>query len=328
MPTVANKITVEQMIDLLPKNTYLNYVERNDSLDDHLDTIQECIHQGSKDALWEKTDEWFHEGSFYAEDEYLKELSKDMQSKFDIEEDEAKAIIDYNRDELQQAIWDRDKSTPTDDLIRNTGDQVVFYDLDMYIEDYSNDLDERIKDVKKALKIKMKDKTYDDAISMMCQQASYGGRLVVYAYVSLNEVMDLGKFNRVTFNNPMVAIIDMNNGSGDHTELGHSFTVPFDKENMFLCKTFKYSYTYSVCGMSSNWCDSTQMKFSTRKARTAPAKSGLHGYLSVENQYKKVFAAGKCSAGDMDMNRHRKTVYINNFPCGTHCKDCGTFWID
>ena len=41
-----------------------------------------------------------------------------------------------------------------------------------------------------------------------------------------------------------------------------------------------------------------------------------------------VFKTGGCTAGDMDMNRHRNTYYLNEFPCGTHCPHCHTFWID
>lgn len=35
-----------------------------------------------------------------------------------------------------------------------------------------------------------------------------------------------------------------------------------------------------------------------------------------------------CTFGDMNYSRHADKEYINDFPCGSKCKKCGTFWID
>ena len=32
--------------------------------------------------------------------------------------------------------------------------------------------------------------------------------------------------------------------------------------------------------------------------------------------------------GDMNISRHKETPYRNDYPCGSRCEDCGTFWID
>lgn len=51
--------------------------------------------------------------------------------------------------------------------------------------------------------------------------------------------------------------------------------------------------------------------------------------MNEENKkYDLIFEQGKCSSGDMNINRHRAVMYVNDFPCGSKCTDCGTFWID
>ena len=46
------------------------------------------------------------------------------------------------------------------------------------------------------------------------------------------------------------------------------------------------------------------------------------------NNIEKLDYIGECTSGDMDMNRHGKKEYINNFPCRYRCLKCGTFWFD
>lgn len=46
-----------------------------------------------------------------------------------------------------------------------------------------------------------------------------------------------------------------------------------------------------------------------------------------EAKYTAAYKAGWCTYWDTDIRRHRDTKYINEYPCGTHCK-CWQFWID
>ncbi|OPY24002.1 MAG: hypothetical protein A4E27_01339 [Methanobacterium sp. PtaU1.Bin242] len=165
----------------------------------------------------------------------------------------------------------------------------------------------------------------------MVQQASYGGRLVIYFRGDIKEMINSSQYNTIQFTNPMIAVIDTYNGSGDNTDIqGITVTLPYNPENVFIDKLIKYNYTYEVCGMIESWCDTTGVKFITKKQRKPKEKkrSNLYAEIAVEDMYKKAFKEGSCTFGDMDMKRHRHTYYINDFPCGTKCKDCGTFWID
>jgi hypothetical protein len=81
--------------------------------------------------------------------------------------------------------------------------------------------------------------------------------------------------------------------------------------------------------MTDDWCSSTSFEFGYKEPKKKiEMKSDLADIQKKNEEYEKVFKAGGCSSGDMNITRHRKTTYINNYPCGTRCGQCGTFWID
>jgi hypothetical protein len=103
-----------------------------------------------------------------------------------------------------------------------------------------------------------------------------------------------------------------------------------NRNNLFIDKYFKYNYVTKVCGMSEDWCKDSIAEFSFEPVRVN--KKSITSPLAAEalqdREYTLIFSQGKCTFGDMDINRHRDTFYINDFPCGTKCPHCGTFWID
>jgi hypothetical protein len=319
-------IKLEQVLALLPKKVSLYYVDYRDDLSESLDKVQAAIHGDT-----EELDEIFMDWDTWESVKYvLNELKDDLQSTFDIEEDEAQDLLDEYEDELRDAIYNRDDSTPLKDLLRNTGSQVFFYDTGMEIGGYTDDLKERLRDCKKALKILLKNKEHDKHLEDMCCNASYGGRLVVYFNDDLDDWINLDeKLNTIHFSgNVTIAIINNGNGSGGDTAIRHSFSLPFDAENLFLDKTVSYSYTYEVCGMSRDWCDGTEVTLLTKKSKKKAEKSSINDHIEKEKRLDKVYKDGGCTFLDMKYTRHRNTTYINNFPCGNKCLDCGTFWID
>lgn len=341
MQTIKTVITKEQIIELLPAKTYLYYVDYRDSLDEHLETFQECIDSGNKDALYEKVDEWYSD-DFEALESVENELKSDLAHKYDLEEDEVDELVQEHEDFIRETIRERDDSDVLKDLLRNTSKQVFRYDLGYEISDTSfMPLAERralLRDIKRIIGIPYKNKQWDNTLDMMIMQASYGGNLCIFFrdnvedYLAVEEDVKFLEFSGEVH----VAIVDSYNGSGDHCEIGtninkHSFKVPFNKNNLFLDKVTKYSYTYDVCGMSSDWCEGTNVGFVRAKQR-GRKRIVKDSSLNVHQQREKVlnaaWAKGKCSAGDMNMTRHRNVTYINNYPCGNKCSDCGTFWID
>jgi|ERR1035437_202562 hypothetical protein len=320
-------ITFEDIENLLDKSYTLSYVDRNDDLSNSLDKVQKAIH-GDYEELDEMTfDNWDTQDS---EQEALSELNDAIQSKFGIDENEAQELIDEHEDNLKDKIRELDDSDVLKDLLRNTREQVFFYDTCVEVGEYDSFKD-KIRIIKKALKIKQKDTTFDKNLEDLVNNASYGGRLVIYFYDNIAPYLNLDdKINKITFSGKInVALIHNGNGSGFDVSMDYTLSLPFVKENLFLDKTVSYSYTYDVCGMSSDWCESTKIKLEVgRKTKKVVEASVLNNHIEEEKRLDEVFKKGGCTFGDMKYSRHRDKVYINEFPCGTHCSSCKTFWID
>lgn len=330
--TETKTLTLQDIFDAMDKHYSLTYIDYRDSFDDNLESIQTAIHSQCMDSIYEKTDDWFWDNESDSVQYIIDELKKELSG--DYSEDEIEEIFEDNEDAIRDEIYNRDDSTPIDDLIRNTSDPVMFYDLCVDIDDVGYDsemLKDNIRIIKKTLGILQKNHDYDKRLTMMIQQASYGGRLVVFFRGDIKQMIDTGEYNTIQFVNPEIAVIDTFNGSGDNTDMdGIKFEVPYNPENVFIDKLIKYNYTYEVCGMSSNWCEGTGVHFMHKNKRKAKEQksSSLHAELAVEEMYNKTFKEGGCTFGDMDIRRHRNTPYRNDFPCGNKCTKCGTFWID
>ncbi len=326
------KITWEDILNELPKTTSLYYVDYRDSFDENHKEIQDSIQSGSFEPLDNIINDW---DDFESIDYFIDELKRDLNKNFD-EEDIEEAIETY-KDEIEQILRERDDSTPFKDLCRNTSDIVMFYDTGYEVDGDSwcwGEAKLRLQRylIKKHLGI-VSTTMYDQRIEAMLQNASYGGQLVVYFHGDIETLIPAkGQFNTLRFRNAHIAVIDTYGGSGADCHLNKSeFTLPFNAERIFVDKTIKYNYTFSVCGMSSNWCAETDMilENTDQEQKELPISD-----LAAIQARDKAFAAkwdngkGECSFGDMDITRHRNTLYINDYPCGNKCTSCGTFWID
>ena len=331
----TNPITIDIVKDLLPKTVTLGYVDYRDNFDENLECVQKAIREREITPIFDEgiNEDWLWDNEWESMKYYVEELRMDLKSG-GYEEDDIEEFLQDNEDWIRDIIGDRNDADIIGDLLRNTSDPVMFYDLNVYIDEcgYDNELVEySVKRIKKALGILQKEKKYDKDLTMMVEQASYGGRLVIYFRKDVEDMIETKSYNTIQFSNPMVAIIDTYNGSGDNVDLeGVIVTLPYNPENVFIDKLIKYNYTYEVCGMYGGWCDCTGVKFVNKKYRKPieKKKSSLYAEIEREEKYKETYKKGGCTFGDMDMKRHRNTYYINDFPCGTKCKDCGTFWID
>ena len=326
-------INWKKIESLLPKNVYLTYVDYRESFDGNEQEIQDSIQSGS----WEHIDEAIDFGDLGWEGiEYvMKELKSDLENYWD-EDTVDKAMKKYD-DQIRDYCYENDKSTPFDDLCKNTSSMVMFYDTGYEVEGDSwcwGAAKLRLQRylLKKHLGI-VSTTMYDERIEAMLQNASYGGQLVVYFHGDIkNLIFEKGTYNTVKFRNAHIAIIDTAGGSGHDTELNKcEFSLTFDAERIFVEKTIKYNYTYKVCGMSSDWCQETDMilENTDMELKDLPT-SGLAAIQTRDKAFKEKWnnGRGECSFGDMDITRHKNTPYINNYPCGNKCTSCGTFWID
>lgn len=326
------EITWEQVKELIPDTVSLNYVDYRESLDESAETIQECISEGEWYPLYDKIDEWYQEQRWFYEGEYLKELQTDLENEFEIED--GSFVTDKFEGEIRETLWDRDDSDVLSDLIRNTSTLVAHYDTGYEMESGSwnwSEAEVRLEriHIKKHLGI-LNTTEYDAAMDMMIMQASYGGQLLIYFNLDIEDFV--GHFpNRKTikFKNAQIGVVDHYNGSGDILEMpiSQEIVLPYNPENVFLEESIKYNWTYSIAGMTRDWADSTEIAFTEEEVGEIKTSS-TNDHLKQEEQYNKTYREGGCTFGDMDYRRHRNTVYINDYPCGNKCKDCGTFWID
>ena len=329
-------ISLQEILDLLPKHIELTYVDYRDNLNDHQELLQECITKQSLDSLYEEVGEWYTDNEWESMSELKKELHNDIERLYEeTYEGEIDDTLEKYNDEINDVCWNRDESDVIKDLLRNTSDLVAFYDTGFYVESESwtwtrKEMISERERIKRIFHIDRKNHNYDRRIEIMLSQASYGGRIVVYFLIDdLKEICENSDKNTIQFHNPMIAVIDTFNGSGDNTDLeNHTCDFKFLPDNIVLDKTIKYSYTFDVCGMYANWCECTDYKLVSVKKVKRVRQSTVSQEKEREKELDKIYKSGKCSSMDMDMRRHHKKVYINDFPCGTHCLDCGTFWID
>jgi len=328
------KIKIEELYELLDDKYYLAYVDYRDDLSEQADTIQKAIHKGIE-YLDEEVFDWFSD-DYEAINYALKELQNNIEKKYSILEDEAVDIIEEFRELLIDEIRNRDKSNPLDDLISNTRPPVAFYDTGIYINhpDDNKEYKESIRAIKKALGLKLSDKTYDDLFYELLNNAYYGGNICIYFNMDLKDWLNyksLEDTKYIEFSGDVaIALFDAYNGSGYHIHLPCNIILPYERTNVFLDKSIKYNYTYAVCGMSSDWCEGTSVTLSNRptKIKTTVKSSNLNHHIELEEQYNKTYKAGKCTFGDMDIRRHRDVAYKIDYPAGNKCPHCGTFFID
>lgn len=328
----AEKIELKDVLKLLPEKISLIYVDYRDNLDEHHDLLQRCLSEGNFDELYEKADEWYMESEWQGIDYIKKELLKDLQSEFEIDEDEAEDIIEKFDDNIRDEIYERRDDDVLSDLISNTSAPIMHYDTGYEMESDSwkwteKEVYKEMQSIKKFLGIRTK--KHNEAIEMMIRQATYGGNLLIYFKGDIEEFMKIDdSIKSIEFSDAWIGITDHCNGSGDITQLsGVSFKIPFSIQNVFYEESIKYNWTYAIAGMCSDWCDSTSYEF-LKESKREVKLSSTNAYLEQEKKYNETFKNGGCTTGDMDYNRHRNTYYENNYPCGNKCKDCMTFWVD
>lgn len=305
------KISLEDAIKRLDKEYDLIYVHYDDRLQDK--QLAEVVETGFCDSLDDNG--WMGDQQYESVGQIFKENFDDV----DISDIE---------DELRQEIWDRDRSTPFEDLLRNTPEPVMYYDLDIEIEGYGEDIVKRAKQVAKALKLNYKN--HEQKFKDLVGNASYGGKLVLMYRGDID--LFYGEVNKpkyVVICNPEVCIMDRWNGSGHSMDGFGDFKVRFDRTRFKLDEEAPgYSFAGDVCGM-------TVEETGLRPAKGAKGVIGpkMERVLSAQEKQeiedeRRWNSKKECRAGDMNIARHAETPYRNEFPCGNKCAKCGTFWID
>lgn len=241
--------------------------------------------------------------------------------------------------DIREALWDKDESDPVSDLLRNTGDIIMYYDLcDEYGDAWcksSDEIDDDVAAICGTLNIPLSDSKRVRLVRDILVNCCGMGGLRIYFRCPLKDAIsgdeyaeDKEDFKTIKFKgNYTVSIHNPIEGSGWSEEIELDCNFEFNRANLQLAD-YGDRYTWrDVYG-----CDpeGDAPIFSMEESESAlPVKeSEANAAAKREEEYDRVFKAGGCTFGDMKYTRHRDVYYRNDFPCGHICPHCGTFWID
>lgn len=322
---------LQSLEQYLPEYIDLFYVDYRENLDEHEDIQEKCIRSNSLESLYEKVYEWYEEQERENMQEYLEQVRKDMES-CDLQE------TFYECEEnIRDLIYERNRSNPVKDLIRNSSVTNMFYSLGIEIDGYHTGCPERGESVTMACyrirrALRLKKGEFDELIEELVENATGGGELRIYFNAMFDSLLSRDRehdFKSIRFyGNVIVAIADSHEGSGYHVKIPLDLAFPFQRNNLFVDSQVHYSYANETCGMSNDWCDSTRWETGFFPVNGKVHKSRMAEHQKQEAEYEMTFRNGQCTFGDMNYKRHRNVRYSNSYPAGCRCTDCGTFWID
>lgn len=315
---------------------YLVYfVDYDMNLNNQMPLLQRCIDDNSLYPLDENVYDFWD----FPEEYDLEQVRQKMAA--DGLEDE----FENNRDEIREWIWEHDESTPTEDLLRNTGNINVFYSIceaDCYwveapfMQPYmAEQPGTTAYKLCKKLGIAKGTESYKQIVRV-CQNANYGGELRIYWADGIENLISGKPFPKGkneewqtiklkgTF---AVAIYNPNEGAGDFEFVELDTELPFIRSNLRISDTERYDIEQCF-GMSYDWCskgDTPAFSFDKPKRRVSIKQSVVN---EREKHFEEVFKAGGCSTDDDNYSRHRDVYYRNDFPCGSVCPHCGHIWYD
>lgn len=312
-----------------PRGVELIYIDYRDCIEDAKD--REAILQ-DPDNAWEIMDSnnWTSESQWesirYILDEYINSLSKGQEDKVELSDEVVEAMREW--------LYENDTSDPLKGLLKNTGNEYMYYDTGIEIEslDYHQSDEKYVSKTAKMImkKLKLEQPEHQKGIEMMIEQAWDGGQLVILFEASIGDFMEDTKYIKFK-DKAELCIMNRGNGSGDNTALHQELLFKFKRGNIHTDKGDNgYSYAYDVCGLVGGIMNDG---FLTNKKGSASAISvdtneQREAQRATEARYIESWKAGKCSAGDMNIKRHKNTPYRNDYPCGNKCEECGTFWVD
>lgn len=237
LDNVLAEARLAKAIAALPQRLSLGYVDYRDEL-----TEGQCqlIVAGEKDMLMSELDEQSLEHKDHAVDEALQEA---------LPEEAERAALRYSDEfsEFSQACYDRDDSTIYQDLVRNSGKQLVrFYIRTGKGERVAHREDSwrwSAKAVGTAARQLGRAARLDwalnrEALIELVANATYGGVLCVIAYVDMRDMDRIvehclhgderGRV-RLTFTNPHLLAHDAWNGSGHDVRVQGDIVIRFGR---------------------------------------------------------------------------------------------------
>jgi hypothetical protein len=326
MKKLTRKEVIKRIKKEYPQGVELVYVDYNDSFNDNKELMEELANTGYVDSLFEQN--WTSDSQW----ETIQELTKQIFTEEEIEQ------ID-NDDELANAkdetFYELDTSDVDKGMLKNTSRRFFFYDLNYNVcpdagyWQNAKEIEQAGKKIAKILKIDYKEhqKDFDELVA----NAGYGGDLCIL-FTAEPIALYGEKENVIQFDGQYdICLMQRGNGSGWSVDfnLKKPLRFAFNRENLHDDEGMSgYSFSGDVCGLVKYDVADLQFHADKRLKKKIETNAETKAFKELEAKYEATYKAGKCTFGDMKFSRHRNTPYINDYPCGNKCQDCGTFWID
>lgn len=299
-----------------PNGIDLYFVDYRESLDEHGDALQELLQNGYSETI----DEWYRYSDYFPEGEIVAEYEKEHEC--EVSEEVREFIVEWARE--------HDTSNVQRDLLKNTRAQLFFIETgeQMHVNEENAELVEKYadnEDRKKELATLMREQFYDAPVGFYF----YAEPLALYNALWKEEGNDYIHVDGVYMGN-----VDRGQGSnwlGENAVF--NIAIPRDTFLAGTVCTDKGGYGYSwdsIAGATGyEECGIFTEGYQRPDYVLIAGEVSEEAKREVELQ-KHWDATRECTAGDMNYSRHKSSdqEYRNDYPCGTKCKKCGTFWID
>lgn len=312
---------IEWLKSEYPHGLDLIYVDYNDQYHD-MTSLQRLLKEG-----WEANDEdWQGDADWETRNQVKENYKKEMET------DEISEEVSEGMDEW---LWDHDTSNPTKDLLRNTGRKLCYINTTSNSISAGNtgcgNIPELVRKFGKTTEEKAE-------IKAVLNEQFYEAPVSFYFYADVEDLFetlhgkDSDKWKYIHIDGAYFGTVDRIQGSNWLGEK-NLFKIVMKQDdfirNFFLDEAKGTGYRWNeICG-GSRYEDAGIFGSETRKKDYQLIETEVSAEQEREENFQKKWDKEKtCSFGDMNMKRHEKTEYINEIPCGIHCRVCGNFWID
>jgi len=300
----------------VPDTCYLYDVDYRDDLDDHMDLLQKCLDQNDMYPFSEEVYDWWD----FPEQTYLEDIKRKMEA------DNLEEEYEEHYEEIREWLWEHDKSTPEDDLFRNTGDVTMFYSCDLDLDHgwreaflcspWQNQTNAMAAyKVRRFLGIKKGTKEAEQ-IDTIVNESSYGGELRLYFRGDIRDFISGGEyesgkdkqdFKTIHFEGEVaVAVYNASQGAGWYEMIEINRDLPFIRENLRISELERYSIE-SCFGMYSDFCKGkNQSVNATVVSPKRKLKLKVSQKVLEEKRFEEVFKNGGCSPEDDCMSFNAK----------------------
>jgi hypothetical protein len=255
------KTILEAAIAAIPTTVTLTYIEHDDSLTDQQVA---SVLGGESDDVLDEISENLMDSQDNGVDSVLEEAVPDEDDREALKEDfDAFA-------QFQDVCDDRDDSTPFKELLQHTGRKMVrfhFRENGALVEmEESNDWDEerRTIEAQRLAKASGVDwATNAAAMGSLVEEASYGGKLCILAYVDIGTLGGAVEYLlqnekgrvRLTFTDPFLLVHDGSNGSGYDRRVKGSVVFEFGKNDLSADRYGVLQLDAKGVGLGYSWSD-------------------------------------------------------------------------